>query len=65
MGFDAVDRQFRKKEIKLECCKCGQPEPTVCGRPDQNGDVLCNRCYADIVVAANEQRISTYTLGPI
>lgn len=22
MGFDAIDRQFRKAEIKLECMRC-------------------------------------------
>ena len=62
MGFDAIDRQFRRKEIKLECECCGHTngiemehsrtmypfdgEPSDPANP--NRDVaLCRACAAE------------------
>ena len=56
MGFDAIDRQFRRKEIKLECVQC---DSTVNVKPyffyGQGTVNACEKCikaYEDEIWAA-------------
>lgn len=46
MGFDAVDRQFRRPEIKLECADCGTTEAVKTRYAGDDDEVaLCLGCY--------------------
>lgn len=46
MGSDAVDRQFRKPEIKLECADCGRVGDVKTRYPGENDEaLLCLSCY--------------------
>jgi hypothetical protein len=47
MGFDMIDRQFRRKEVRLECADCGKVAGVKVrhgGDPDEIP--LCDECYA-------------------
>lgn len=55
MGFDFVDKQFRRTEIKLECQLCGgtyevRPMLPLCGTDRQDLRVLvCGHCSMKMV----------------
>lgn len=48
MSFDAIDRQFRRKEpIKLECTGCSRTTSDVRTRHGiEDEPVLCDACHA-------------------
>ena len=51
MGFDAVDKRFRREEIKLECECCGQVPRSVKSRELASGakSILCSDCYSQVL----------------